>query len=80
MTVEDLFGLIVRIGGTSMIAFSSLDVFAGLAKLAGVLPPVRYTATVDFNLAAIYLLPGLILFLAADAITRLAYRKRRNLN
>lgn len=76
MTTEDLFGLTVRIGGTVLAVLGSLYLLGVLVRLAGVPIPARYTLVADFCFAAIYIVVGLILFLTADLITRLAYRKR----
>jgi hypothetical protein len=76
MTAEDLFGMIVRLAGLTLIIFCLFDLFHVIATLTGLPVAARYSAAADFLAAAFYGVSGLIILLAADQITRFAYRKR----
>jgi hypothetical protein len=77
MTAEDLFGVIVRLAGLTFITIGLNELIHAIATLAGLpLAATRYSASADFLGAAFYGVLGLIILVAADQITRFAYRKR----
>jgi hypothetical protein len=78
MTAEDLFGLIVRLAGLMFILFGLADLFHAVAAAAGVPIPAPFGVNTVLVAAAGWVVVGVVLFGGADAITRLAYRKRRN--
>jgi hypothetical protein len=73
VTVRDIFGLIVRVGGLICIIFGFFDIFHVVATLAGLPLPQRYTASADAVGAVFYFITGSVLLFGANLITRLAY-------
>ena len=77
MTVEDVFGLVLRFAGVALVVLGAMDLFHVACTLVGVPVPTRYAVSTDMAAAVEYVGLGLTLFFGADAIARFAYRGRR---
>jgi hypothetical protein len=73
MPLKDIFGLIVRVGGLTCVVFAFFDLLHVIADITGLPLAHHYPAAADVVAAAFYLIPGLVLLMAAKPITRLAY-------
>jgi len=80
MTVEDLFGLAVRLAGLTFIVFGVFDAFHVVATALGLPLPSSHTLAEVIAGTALWLVLGLVLLVSADAIARFAYRNRRKSN
>ena len=78
MTVEDLFGLAVRLAGLTFVVFGVFSLIHVAAALVGLPLPPRYPTEESLAIGAVWLALGAGVIRGADAITRLAYRGRRD--
>ena len=76
MSVEDIFGRVVRLAGLAMVVCAVFDLLHVLAAVTGLPLISHYPATADLTAAVFWLVPGAVLFAAADRITGLAYPRR----
>jgi hypothetical protein len=73
MTARDLFGVLVRFGGLTLIVFGFVDLVDAAVRVAGAPVPSRHSVAEVLVVAGIWLLSGIVVFLAAGALTRIAY-------
>lgn len=77
VTVKDIFGLTIRIGGLVLIVLSLMDVIGVVWHLIGISPHQDITTWQVAAAAISYFVPGALLIFFADPIARLAYGSRK---
>lgn len=77
VTMRDIYGLAVRLGGLVCWVFALFALIHVLALAIGVPLPSKYPLKVDVLIGLGWLITGLVLTFAADPITALAYRQKR---
>jgi hypothetical protein len=75
MQGRDLFGVLIRAGGVTLLIFAAFDLFHLFAKLLDIALPSTVSASADAIAMVWYLVLGLILLLRADWIVAGAYRE-----
>ena len=75
MTVRDVFGLIVRLGGVGLVVMGIFNILGGLVAALGAPMQGSYPLRDVFVGALIWLIVGIALIGLAGQITRLVYGK-----